>query len=341
MAAGISSERLAKLIRSFAGCPIAVYGDLLADEFVFGEISRVSREAPVLILQHRESHILPGGAANAVNNLQALGANPVPIGVLGRDRPGQELCKQFRAKRVRLALIGRPSKYETPTKTRFMAGSAHSSRQQVLRLDRESRFQYTAQTRDQLWRKIRPLLKGCRGVIISDYGYGFVDRELVAQIAKHRNSFPVTLDSRHGLLQYFGLTSSTPNEPEVEEALGVKIGNDLAKLEWAGKTLLKRQRLEALLITRGRHGMALFTSGRPPAHIPIYGSDEIADVTGAGDTVIAVFTLALAVGATFLDAARLSNYAGGIVVMKRGTATVTAAELQEAVSSNRIPISTT
>ncbi len=329
----ISKERFVQLIRSFAGCPIVVYGDLLADEFVFGEISRVSREAPVLILKHRESQILPGGAANAVNNLQALGAVPVPIGVLGRDNPGRELWQQFKAKKVRLSFIRRLSNYQTPTKTRFLAGSVHSARQQVLRLDRESSFKHTPETEDHWWEQIRSLLQQSRGVIISDYGYGSVNHELVGRIASSRSSLPVTLDSRHGLLLYSGLTSCTPNEPEVEEALRITIGNDLAKLEWAGETLLKKQRLRALLITRGRHGMVLFTPRQAPVHIPIYGSDEIADVTGAGDTVIAVFTLALAVGATFLEAARLSNYAGGIVVMKRGTATVTAAELKEAVLS--------
>jgi D-glycero-beta-D-manno-heptose-7-phosphate kinase len=329
----ISKERFLQLIRSFIGCPIVVYGDLLADEFVFGEISRVSREAPVLILKHRESQILPGGAANAVNNLQSLGAVPLPIGVLGRDNPGRELWQQFKMKKIRLSFIRRLSDYQTPTKTRFLAGSVHSARQQVLRLDRESRFRHTPETQDAWWKQIQSLLKQCRGMIISDYGYGCVNKELVTRISTSRNSLPVTLDSRHGLLLYSGLTSSTPNEPEVEEALGINIGNDLAKLEWAGKTLLKRQRLRALLITRGRHGMVLFTPREAPMHIPIYGSDEIADVTGAGDTVIAVFTLALAVGATFLEAARLSNYAGGIVVMKRGTATLTAAELKEAVLS--------
>lgn len=337
MVSRTSKERFLKLISSFPGCQIAVYGDLVADEFVFGEISRVSREAPVLILKHRESQIVPGGAANAVNNLQALGATPLPIGVLGKDDPGRQLWQQFKDKKIQLSRVRRVSSYQTPTKTRFLAGSVHSSRQQVLRLDRESRCQHTKATRDEVWKQLQPLLRQCRGIIISDYGFGFVSQELVSQIARKRNALPVTLDSRHGLLLYSGLTSSTPNEPEVEEALRINIGNDLAKLEWAGKTLLKKQKLEALLITRGRHGMALFTTRQAPVHLPIYGTDEIADVTGAGDTVIAVFTLALAVGATFLEAARLSNYAGGIVVMKRGTATVTATELEEAVLSDESP----
>jgi rfaE bifunctional protein kinase chain/domain len=328
---GISKQGLIEIVDKFSGCHVAVYGDLVADEFVYGEISRVSREAPVLILKHKESRIVPGGAANAVNNLHALGAVPFPVGVLGEDSSGEALIQQFLAKDIQLSLVRNAKGYQTPTKTRVLAGSVHSSRQQVLRLDRESQFVHTAETESELWPQLESLLKKCRGMIISDYGFGFVSPELASRLAKKTNSMPVTLDSRHSLLQFSGLTASTPNEPEVEEALGVKIGSDLTKLETAGKSLLKQLKLEALLITRGRHGMALFIPHQQTVHIPIFGTDEIADVTGAGDTVISVFTLALAVGASFHEAAQLSNYAGGIVVMKRGTATVTAAELREAI----------
>jgi rfaE bifunctional protein kinase chain/domain len=172
----------------------------------------------------------------------------------------------------------------------------------------------------------------CKGVLISDYGFGFVSPEVTAQVVRTKKLRPVTLDSRFGLLQHRGVTACTPNESEVEQALGIKIGSDTRKLEEAGAKLLNQLEVAAVLITRGRDGMALFVSGQKPVHIPIFGTDEIADVTGAGDTVIAVFTLALAVGASFVEAARLSNYAGGIVVMKRGTATVSAEELREAVT---------
>ena len=335
-----SPQRLAEIIREFKNCPIAVYGDLVADEFVFGEISRISREAPVLILKHQESLIVPGGAANAVNNLSALGATPIPVGIIGQDNSGQELLRQFRQKRISCSLVRKASEYHTPTKTRILAGTAHSSRQQVLRMDRESQFLHTTETRSKLWSRLRSLFTRCRGVIISDYGFGYVNREVVSRIAPLSRSLPVILDSRFQLLQFASLTASTPNEPEVEAALGVRIGKDISKLESAGRTLLRKQKLQALLITRGRDGMALFQLGRPTVHIPIYGTDEIADVTGAGDTVIAVFTLALAAGASFYEAASLSNYAGGIVVMKRGTATVNAAELLDAVCAGATNCST-
>ncbi|MCI0351297.1 MAG: PfkB family carbohydrate kinase, partial [Acidobacteriales bacterium] len=292
----ISKERFLQIIEQFQGCPIAVYGDLVADEFVFGEISRISREAPVLILKYRESLIVPGGAANAVNNLHALGAQPVPLGILGIDDAGKTLRRQFSQSKIPLSLVSPVKDYLTPTKTRYSAGSAHSARQQVLRMDRGSMFVHTAEsitaTRDHL----STLMKQCRGVLISDYGFGFVSPEVVAHAVRGKRALPVTVDSRFDLLQHRGVTACTPNEPEVEEALGIRIGSDTHKLEEAGAALLKRLQLQAVLITRGRDGMALFVSGERPVHIPIFGTDEIADVTGAGDTVIAVFTLALAVG---------------------------------------------
>jgi rfaE bifunctional protein kinase chain/domain len=330
----IPKERLLEVIKKFRGCPIAVYGDLVADEFVYGEISRISREAPVLILKYKESRIVPGGAANAINNLRTLGALPIPLGILGMDEAGKALRRQFSRSKISLSLIRPIDNYHTPTKTRYSAGSVHSSRQQVLRIDRGTVFAHTPESTAAAKAHLETLVKRCRGLLISDYGFGFVSPEIVRQVARRKKSIPVTLDSRFDLMRFSGLTACTPNEPEVEEALGIKIGNDRAKLEESGNMLLKKLQLEAVLITRGRDGMSLFVAGQQPVHIPIFGSDEIADVTGAGDTVMAVFTLALAIGASFHEAAELANYAGGIVVMKHGTATLSVEELSEAVQSD-------
>ncbi len=326
------ARRYAEIIDGFPGCTIVVYGDLVADEFVFGEFSRISREAPVLILKHRESRILPGGAANAINNLIALEAHPVSVGILGRDAAGEELHRQIQDTELSIPTIERDPDYPTPVKTRFLAGSAHSTRRQVLRLDRESRYRHTRETEQAVWRRLATLLGLCQGIIVSDYGLGYVSPALVARLAGMREEFPITVDSRRQLLQFPGLTASTPNEPEVEALMGYEIGNDKDRLEKAGRRLLRKLKSKAVLITRGRDGMALFTPHKPSLSIPIFGSDQVADVTGAGDTVIAVFTLALAVGASFEEAARLSNYAGGLVVMKHGTATVSRQELKEAVA---------
>ncbi len=319
------------LIDAFQGRRVVVYGDLIADVFVYGEISRVSREAPVLILSHRETQLVPGGAANAAHNLWAMGAEPVPVGIVGDDTEGQQLLDYFASLNVDTGGIRKLKSYRTPTKTRVIAGAAHAYHQQVLRLDVGAPHKSTVGRRAILG-GLRSRLKTADAALISDYGYGLVEPAVSSEFTE--TSIPVTVDSRYGLGEYRGLTAATPNEPEVEETLGISIGNDLNKLERAGRRLLRRLKLEALLVTRGKNGMALFERRRKTTHIPIYGTDEVTDVTGAGDTVIAVFTLALSAGASFREAARLANYAGGIAVMKHGTRTVTRRELTEAVAAD-------
>jgi D-glycero-beta-D-manno-heptose-7-phosphate kinase len=324
-------NRLRPLVESFKNKRIVVFGDLVADVFVYGEISRISREAPVLILNHRETQLVPGGGANAINNLRALGATPLPVGLVGEDAEGQQLLDYFSKAGIDISGIRVAKSYRTPTKMRILAGAVHSQRQQVVRLDSGGPIQ-EEKTRNGIEQKLKLALNNADALLISDYGYALVTPEVVSRI--HRNSIPATIDSRFSLLSFSNMTAATPNEPEVEAALATSIGNDAEKLESAGRTLLRRLQHSALLITRGKHGMALFERGKKTVHIPIYGSDEIADVTGAGDTVIAAFTLALAAGASYHDAARLANYAGGIVVMKYGTRPVTYDELLKAVEED-------
>jgi rfaE bifunctional protein kinase chain/domain len=323
------SERLRRIVDKFSKVSIAVLGDLVADEFVFGEISRVSREAPVLILKHRERQVVPGGGANAIFNLADLGVNVLPVGIVGDDEPGRMLLHQFRRKRIPLSGIQKIKGYTTVTKTRILAGMAHTSRQQVVRVDREPERTPDRHTVRELILSARKYASACDALLISDYGYGTATPEIfnAVRAGGRFDSLPVTLDSRYRMLAYTGITAATPNEPEVEEALGVRIGNDTEALFSAGKTLLERLKLQSLVITRGRDGMVAFAPRHQPVVIPIHGSDQVADVTGAGDTVIATFTAALAAGADAENAARLANFAGGIVVMKRGTATVSREEL--------------
>ncbi len=323
--------KLDSIIDRFGGRRVVVFGDLVADVFVYGEISRISREAPVLILSQRETQMVPGGAANAVHNLWALGARPVPVGIVGDDDEGRQLIDYFNSLNIDTSGIRKVRSYRTPTKTRILAGAAHAYQQQVLRLDTGTPIRNSSGQKAAL-RSLRSHLKKADAVLLSDYGYGLVQPEVSNEFKNIR--VPVTADSRYRITEYSSLTAATPNEPEVEEALGISIGSDLKTLERAGRTLLRRLKHDALLITRGKDGMALFERGRKTSHIPIYGTDEIADVTGAGDTVIAVFTLALSTGAAFYDAARLANYAGGIAVMKHGTRTVTRKELTRAVASD-------
>jgi rfaE bifunctional protein kinase chain/domain len=330
------SDRLRKIVESFPKITVTVAGDLLADEFIFGEISRVSREAPVLILKHRERTVMPGGGANAVNNLADLGVNVLPVGILGDDEPGRLLLRFFKRKRIPLSGILMDKTYSTVTKTRILAGMTHTSRQQVVRLDREPDSEPSLHLRRELILAARQYARASDALLISDYGYGAATPAILNAIREKSNlkSVPVVLDSRYRLLQYSGVTAATPNEPEVEEAVGMKIGQDWVSLREAGALVMARMKLQSLIITRGRDGMAAFDGSHPPVDIPIFGSDQVADVTGAGDTVIATFTAALAAGATAEEAAHLANYAGGIVVMKRGTATVSRQELLEAIEKS-------
>ena len=323
-------ERLQKIVEAFPKLTITVLADLVADEFVFGEISRVSREAPVLILKHRERTILPGGGANAANNLADLGVNVLPVGIVGDDEAGRLLLKYFRHKKIAISGVLKDKSYTTVTKTRILAGMTHTSRQQVVRVDREPKEIPTAHLTRELYLAARNYAHASDALLVSDYGYGAATPAIVSTLQQKGKlgSLPIILDSRYRMLQYAGVTAATPNEPEVEEALGLRIGEDWNKLLAAGEQVMERMRLQSLVITRGRDGMVAFDRKHKPMDIPIFGSDQVVDVTGAGDTVIAAFTAALAAGADPEDAARLANYAGGIVVMKRGTATVTADELR-------------
>jgi rfaE bifunctional protein kinase chain/domain len=330
-----SVERLERVIRSFRGRKVTVLGDLVADEFVFGEIARVSREAPALILEHRRTSVVPGGGANAVMNLRSLGATPVPVGVVGKDDNGRALVSRFRESRISTAGVVSDRDWATPTKSRIVAGGAHTRRQQIVRVDRGATHgrlsgRLAASVRDRL----KKALRRSEGILIADYGYGCGDPEVVGRPAL-RGARVVTVDSRTRVGSFRGVTASTPNQEEVERTLGLAPLTTRRALEEAGGDLLRRTGNEALLVTRGAKGMTLFRRRKPPAHIPAYGNEEVADVTGAGDTVIATFTLALLAGADPLEAAWLANYAAGLVVTKAGIATVTRAELTRAVREDR------
>jgi len=329
------SERLKKIVESFPKVTITVVGDLVADEFVFGEISRVSREAPVLILKHRERSVVPGGGANAIYNLAELGVNVLPVGVIGDDEPGRLLLKQFRHKRIPVSGVLKDKQYTTVTKTRILAGMTHTARQQVVRLDREPESEPNSHLKRELVLAAREYVRASDALLVSDYGYGSASPAILNEIRGKGTAagVPVVLDSRFRMLEFSGVTAATPNEPELEEALGIRV-QDWKRLCSAAEQIMSRMKLQSLLVTRGRDGMVAFTRRHKPVDIPISGSDQVADVTGAGDTVIATFTAALATGASSEEAAHLANYAGGVVVMKRGTATVSRQELLHAIEQS-------
>jgi rfaE bifunctional protein kinase chain/domain len=335
------TARLLSIVRSFGTRRVLVVGDLIADEFIYGEVSRVSREAPVLILKYDATEIVPGGAGNAANNAASLGARALLAGMVGTDAQGRRLLAAF-SRRVDTRQVVRAPHYRTPVKTRILAGGVHSAKQQVVRIDRETDWPLGGEVSRAFERRLIGALAVCGGVLLSDYGSGLGTPDLAAAVRRavdrqvRGRQVPVVIDSRYRLLDFRGLTACTPNESEVERALGIEIDDDVEALEKAGRTILRRTGMQAVLITRGSRGMALFEAKQATVHIPIVGSDEVADVTGAGDTVIATVTTALAAGASFEEAARLANYAGGIVVMKRGTATVAASELSDAIGTSRM-----
>ena len=322
------------LLERFRSVRLVVAGDLIADEFVYGQVDRVSREAPVLILRYDATEIVPGGAGNAANNAAALGAKVEVVGLVGTDSPGRRLLEAL-ALRAGLAGVVRSAARVTPVKTRILAGGVHTAKQQVVRIDRPG----SAVTASQISRVEAALAKAVEradAVILSDYGSGLITPAMwrrVASASKRKTSPVVLVDSRYGLGGFTGITACTPNESELEALGNTRIGDDAAALERSGRALLDRMQARAVLVTRGSRGMALFEPGKATDHVPIIGSDQVTDVTGAGDTVIATFALAVAAGATFGEAARLANHAGGIVVMKSGTATVSPAELAESIKT--------
>jgi rfaE bifunctional protein kinase chain/domain len=326
---------LIKIIDRFAQKKVAVWGDLILDEYIYGTTRRISREAPVLILSHKAKEFSLGGGGNALLNLCALGAKPVPVGLVGQDEAGKRILKIFKQKKISADFLIKDKTYRTPIKTRILAGEHSTRKQQILRIDQEARVPENKELKKKLGSTLSRAASQTAALLISDYNYFTVQEDVLKKILPRfkRAKKPIALDSRFRLLNFKGVTILTPNEPEVEYALQVELDDDQKIANKAGRQILDRAGAEAVLITRGAKGMVLFERRKPAFPISIYGSSDIVDVTGAGDTVISVLTLALACGASFREAAVLANYAGGIVVMKKGTATVSPQELKEAILS--------
>src|SRR5262249_33537045 len=265
------------LVDGFSSRRVVVIGDLIADEFIYGEVARVSREAPVLILKYDATEMVAGGAGNAANNVAALGGRAALVGLIGGDPQGRRLLASFHDG-VSRANIVRARDYRTPVKTRILAGGVHAARQQVVRIDREAGWPLDPAISAALAKKIAPALEDCDAVLLSDYGSGLVTPVLAETVRRiigrraRRRAVPVLLDSRYRLVDYRRLTTCTPNESEVEQLLGIQIDDDSEALERAGRLLLRRTGMQAVLITRGSRGMALFQPKQLTVHIPIFGS---------------------------------------------------------------------
>ena len=332
--------RLLALVDGFAGRRLVVAGDFVLDRFVYGHPKRVSREAPVLILRYWKEESLPGGAGNTAANVHALGGLPVPVGATGADDAGRALREALRARGIATEGLVEAPGYRTPTKTRILGGGPHSIKQQIVRYDVEDTLPSDTAGAKSLADRLRTAARGAHGAILSDYGYGAVSPDAVPVLrAALEPSSRICVDSRHRLPEYAGVDAATPNEEELEESAGAALDDSEARLETAGAALRARMGCGCLLVTRGSRGMALFSGGAAAQKIPVHGTDQVADVTGAGDTVLATFALALSAGASPLEAALLANFAGGVVVMKMGTAVVTPQELKAAVEADRALLS--
>ncbi|HYK42317.1 MAG TPA: PfkB family carbohydrate kinase [Thermoanaerobaculia bacterium] len=333
---GVSRARLLDLLPRFEGRRLVVAGDYVLDRFVYGHPKRVSREAPVLILRFWKEETLPGGAGNTAANVRSLGGVPTPVGVVGDDADGRDLKRILAERGIDPAGIAESAGYETPAKTRILGGAPHAIKQQIVRYDREPAAALEARRTDGVLAALAGVAREAHGAILSDYGYGAISPAAVAPLKKALPpGSPVLVDSRHALMRYAGVDAVTPNEEEIEECVGFPLGDSLEALGRAGEVLRTRIACPHVLVTRGSRGMALFSENDPPRIIPVHGTDQVADVTGAGDTVLAAFSLALAAGASALEAALLANFAGGVVVMKMGTATVSREELARAIESDR------
>ena len=326
-------QRLLNIVRRFPERKLLVVGDSIADKFLYGSIARVSREAPVFILRHESTETVPGGAANCALNLAALGAKVSVISIAGNDDAGNTLRDKLSAAGVNVDGLVLSDKVQTTTKVRILAGHAHAARQQVIRVDYENSPLNDPALREAVTGLLRASLAAADAAIISDYNYGLVDQraiELVRETQRTKD-IPVLVDSRFRLSDFSGFTAATPNEDEVELLLGAAIASG-AQLESAATHLRRELQYQALLVTRGSRGMLLLAGDELPLYIPAVGAQQAVDGTGAGDTVIATFALALASGSSFVEAAHLANHAGGLVVMKRGTASISAAELEHSIN---------
>jgi rfaE bifunctional protein kinase chain/domain len=320
-----------RIVDSFASRRVLVIGDLMLDEFIWGKVSRISPEAPVPVVSVTSDSRYPGGAANVARNVREFTSRIAVMGVAGDDSAGSQLLELLEAYGIETSGIQRDSSLTTTVKTRIIARN-----QQVVRVDRERKSALTEAQTSRVLSYLDDIVDRVDAVIVADYGKGFLNQPLADHICRWagRHGKILTVDPHpHTSLDWHGATAIKPNRSETFLAAGFPPSDVVEPvmadhmLVEAGQALLSRWKTGSLLITLGEQGMLLLRPNEPPFHIPTR-AQSVFDVSGAGDTAIAVFTLALASGAAPVEAAEIANYASGIVVGKLGTATVTSGELQ-------------
>ncbi|MGH2507313.1 MAG: bifunctional heptose 7-phosphate kinase/heptose 1-phosphate adenyltransferase [Ktedonobacteraceae bacterium] len=331
----LSTERLALLVARFAEKRILVIGDMVADEYIIGNPTRISREAPVLILELSEERTVPGGATNVAVNARTLGADVLLTGVVGNDLPGQRLRQAIDVLGMHQEGLISDAQRPTSIKTRIMAGSAQLVQQHIVRVDRVDTSEVGEPSRGQIIAYIQRVLPTVDAVMLSDYANGIISPMIITcclTLARQLKKV-IVVDSHEKLFRFQGVTALTPNQPEAELTTGMMITNE-DTLNEVGRRLLVGSNAQSILLTRGSEGMSLFVAGEGPLHLPIFPLNhhpiEIVDTNGAGDTVAATFTLALTAGASFAEAAELANAAAALTVRRLGCASNTPQELMDA-----------
>jgi len=322
-------QRLLKIIGNFKKAKILVVGDIILDEFVWGKVSRISPEAPVPIVEVTKESIMFGGAANVLQNIRALGGEALLLGVIGDDYNGEKLVEMLKTDGYNTDGIIIDHLRPTSIKTRVIA-----QHQQIVRFDRETNEELSGKTYRAVIDFLKSKIAGFDAVIISDYGKGLITKGIISHLLefKKNSGIIILVDPKIRNFRFYkGVTVITPNQKEAEEASGFKI-NSAKTLARVGAYLLKRYQTNAILITRGEHGMSLFQKDSGIRHIPTIAK-EVYDVTGAGDTVISTLSLSLAVNASWMDACTISNHAAGIVVGKLGTVIVSTKELETSIKN--------
>ncbi len=324
---------LEEIIKKFPQPKVLVIGDYIADVYLYGKPFKFSREAPVVVIRHEGEDIIPGGAGNVAHNLTSFGGKVCAVGILGNDEAGNSMLNQLKKSGVDVDGLLRSHIVNTVSKIRIMAGDEHTSRQQVIRIDKLNQELIPARLQEKIYDQFKKLSRDVDVIIVSDHGYGVISDRIISLIQNLAKQKIVIVDSRYQIMRFRGVTAVTPSESETEKAVRKRLFDDQG-LERAAHILMDKLKLKAVLITRGNRGMSLLEKPAKFSHIPILRHHDITDITGVGDAVVAVFTLAVASGAGFHDAAILATCAAGVVVTKSGTAVLTREELLEAVKKH-------
>ena len=329
----MDKSKLVSLIKKLSEPKILVVGDLALDEMIYGDAERISREAPVLILQHTKTKLILGGASNAAHNVSTLNSGKVGvIGVCGEDYQSGQLIETFEKAKIDCRYLIKDPTRKTTTKTRISGSITTSITQQIVRVDRQTNLPISKNTEDKVIENLQKAIPEYDAIILSNYHIGTLTKRVVDEAIKLANKYNkiVVVDAQTDLGSYKNITSMTPNHPDTEKSVGFEVKTEM-DLEKAGDKLLADTKAKAILITCGADGMFVAEPKKKYTKIPVFNKSEVFDVTGAGDTVTAVYTLALATGADFADAAIIGNIAASLVVRQFGCATTTIEELLDAV----------